>query len=526
MPEPTAAAPETPTPAAGGESAGGDGGLANYQSTLGKFLGSKLYEAVSKVLTYESLASAGKSAVDGGAKALVGQFGSFDRVKSDPDAIAALGDMLADAATPAANAWMAKHGPALAASLKGWAGANPEAIASLAVLAAAGAVMANVSLPKLAQKLHLAKGLDAEVEVALGKIRSISLEKISARLAYQSGPLSAAIQVTQEGGETTGTATAGGTVGGVEISTSGTFTDKGLKVAGVGAAVETSAGKLSGEVEHRRGEGTISSLTLVNQDGATTHTDKVSYNSAKGTLTVGKEALTTLSSGGTVGASTSSSSDGSSDAAIKYAYGSEELNTHLDVSSHKDPYQLSESARVAAGLNYKKDDLKFSLDAAFGGGSGSLGGSLEKDLGGGHRAGASAETTFGLGGETLNLGAFYGFKDPASFRQFLVEYSYKSAADEHKLKALLEGQWDYLKMRLSATATRSPTEQKLELSALGAVPMGESTYGVAGFSVLHDNLHQQGQIMPEVGVQHKGVQVLFGFDPGTKSGTLRLGVPF
>lgn len=502
-----------------------DGALANYQSTLGEYLGGELYGAVSGLLTFEALSGHAQELVDGATGALAGQLGGLDGMQADPAAVQALGVMLAQGVGPAVSAWMAQNGPGLSAALSGWAGANPEAVAGLALMAAAGAVMANVELPTLAKKLNLREGLDAELEVTLGRVRSIALQRIRAQLSYQAGPLLAAVKLDQQGAGTTGEARVGLEEGGVLLEATASFTDQGLQVLGVNAATDTARGRLSGGVQHRSGEAPISSVTLVGQDGETTRTDRVGYDARTGTLTVGREALTALGEGRTLAHRVGAESKGGHQAGVDYSFGSEALDGRVGISTSRDAYQLDEQTRIAAGLNYHVNDLKASLDLALAGAAGTLGGSVARELGEGKRVGGSLQAGFGSA-EALSLGAFYGFKDPAAFRQFLVEYQYRSGADEHRLHALLERQWGEAKLRLDGVATAGASAKKVEISGAAAWPIGENTLGVAGITWSRDALLGQDRLKPEIGVQHQGVQVLVGYDAESRSATLRLGIPF
>lgn len=181
----------------GGGGSGTASGLANYESTLGKWLGSKLYSAVSDQLTLDKLAGYASSGVG----AALGPLGDY--IKSadgdvDPAVVDKAMKALETALGKQASNFVKAHGKGLQKALQGFVDASPELIVLLALLAAAGAVAANMKIPDLKAKLKIADGLDAQLSVRLGKLRDISLEKIEAKLTYNAGKLKATAAVAWE----------------------------------------------------------------------------------------------------------------------------------------------------------------------------------------------------------------------------------------------------------------------------------------------------------------------------------------
>lgn len=170
--------------------AGKGAGLANYKATLGKWLGPKLYDAVSKQLTQDKLAKYADSAVKGGLKALANKLGGLDE-DADPAVVAQFAEALAKQFDGVAGGWVKGQGAGLTKALNGFVDANPKTIVTLALLAAAGAVAANLDVPELKKGFNITDGLDAEVAIKLGKLRGIALEKIEAKIKYQSGNIKA-----------------------------------------------------------------------------------------------------------------------------------------------------------------------------------------------------------------------------------------------------------------------------------------------------------------------------------------------
>ena len=172
-------------------------GLQNYEATLGKWLGGKLYGALSKELTLDKMAGHAES----GIKSALGSFGDYIK-EADGDvdpaqvdkAIAALKGALGKEA----KGFVKAHGAGLTSALKGFADANPELIVLIALLAAAGAVAANMKIPELKTKLGITDGLDLELSAKLGKFQNLALEKLQAKLTLTAGTLKATALVAYD----------------------------------------------------------------------------------------------------------------------------------------------------------------------------------------------------------------------------------------------------------------------------------------------------------------------------------------
>lgn len=509
--------------------AASDAGLGAYTDTLGQFLGAELYKATHKVLSFEALSGNAHSLVDQAVVAVVAKAGGVQGLTADPAALAALEGILKELAAGSADQWLAGEGKTLQQALVGWTDASPRAIAAIAVLAAAGAVLANAEIPAIARKLNLADGLTGEVEVQLGRLQQIGLQKIRAQLDYASGPLVAAMEIHSDGATTEGTVSAGVTGDGKELHARGTFDNAGLSVVGVDGVIDTSAGKLSGAVSRdRAAAGLVASAKLEGKDGSVTRTDAIAYDAASGKLEVSHDALADLGGGYTAGARGAAGSDGSRDAKVSGAYASDTFQAHGEVSGSRGADGAVDTS-VAAGINATRDNLKLALDAAIArgssGNSATINASVDSDSGSGHTAGVKIAAVLG-DTDTVQLSAYYGFKDPNEFRSWLVAYQYASGVDQHTLKAALEDHWGDLKIRVQGDATWGADASKLNLDAHAAYPIGQDTLGVAGFNYSRDALTGDHTASADVGVQYKGVQILVGYEPDKKETTLKLGIPF
>lgn len=502
-------------------------GLENYQASLGEFLGKRLYEAVADLLTYDKLSAQAKDAVTKAFGALSDQVGKLDGVEADPAALQNLSAMLDAAAAPHLDKLLEKHGKALQGKLANWVGANPRTVLSVALLAAAGAVVANMPIPELAKTFKLGKGLSASVTANLGKLRQISLEKLKASLSYTAGPLVASVEADKDGNVSGGAAL---TLGNDErqIKADGKFDQDGLTVVGLDGKLNLGEGAdLSGSVSRSRGKEAIGSVQLIRKDGKITRTDDFSFDQNTGKLTLGESALF-QDRDYSLRTDLKSSNDGTSSAGLRVDAKQDDVSGYLGLSTatSRGAYGLTEQQKLEFGLNYSKDDLKARLDAALqtGGGS-SVSGSVEKKWGN-HRAGGSFSAVVD-DPKTLELGAFYGFKDPKEFRQFLLEYKHKAKTSENELSLLVEDTlWD-VKFRFQQQATwGGKGGGSLDTKFHAAKFLDKDTALLGGVEHRYDFATGKNSVTPQVGVQYKGLPILVGYDQEKKGVKIGITIPF
>jgi hypothetical protein len=503
-----------------------DAGLASYESALGELLGGELYRAVQGALGFDALKGQAHSAVAAALSALGQQVSGADGVTAEPAAMEALVGLLQAQLDPMVDAWLAGDGRALQTSLAGWAGAHPRTVASIAMLAACGAVLANLEIPALKKRLALSSGTDLEIEAEVGRLRAIALKKLKATLTHTSGPLVAAIELTHGDTGTAGTASLKHAEEGKTIEAKGTFDGEGLVVAGLSGEVATSAGtKVKGNVEQKRGQdGVIASLGVAKEDGDLTLTND--YTWSAGVLTVGASALRKMEKS-EVSAAGSMGSDGSHSAKAGAKRATDFGEVSGAAESKAGAYGLSAEQKLSLGVKYEREGLKAALDAALtrtdGVTAGTVSGTVDRDLGDGTRYGGSLN--LGVGSEPfIEAGAYYGFSDPAAFRSWLLEYKHTSKTDDHQLKVALEQTLGPVLVRAQSAMSWGGSGRALDLSVHAAHFQDADTAWIAGGT--YKRGESGSSFTPEVGFQHKKVQVLFGYDQEKKGATIRMGVPF
>lgn len=503
-------------------------GLANYESALGHFLGPELYKALADALSYEKLAGYANSALDSAATGAVSALAKSAGAKSDPKAIDTLGQLVADKLEPAVDKWMAEHGQELSARLTGWTGAHPRTVAAVALLAAAGAIVANADIPTLSQKFKLGSIGSGSIDIDPGRLRAISLEKLKAKLDVASGPLLAAVEVTKDATKTEGKGKVAYDDGTKKLSLDGTVDGQGLKLFGLHGAIETNVGEVGANLTGGRDTPEIASVTLAQQDGRVIRTTDFSYEARSGVFSIGRGALEDLGGGTSVNARASAGMDGSGSvsAGMEHKDGKNSFSAGWEHLTKSNGYQLSEEDKIKLGLKYSRQDLSAQLDAAAStSGVGSAKGSVKKDLGDGWSAGGDIDARWG-DKRLLEVGAFYGFRDEREFRTFLMDYRHKSGVSEDKFGLLVEQQLGSVMMRWQSSYTRSNTEESLSSTLQGAKPVDTDTSVIAGMKYDKDMLTGKQSFSPQVGVQYKGVPVVLTYTPDTKAVMIGITIPF
>lgn len=512
-----------------GEKQAADQGLANYESSLGSLLGKPLYDAVKDNVSWDKLGPSAKSAFDSAIQALVKQVGNIDNVTADPAALDQLALLLNDKLGPHADKLMDKYGAAMTGKLAKWSGAHPRTILMVALLAAAGAVAANVDIPTLKQKLKLGKAGTLDIEAKLGKIRDISLQSIKAQLALTAAPLTAAVEVN--GTEKTGGASVTYGEDGKKLVLDGKFDENGMKVIGLGGELNLGEDKqIKGNVSKERDKKAVGTVELIRKDGKLTRTDDFTFDANSGVLSIGSSSLYedgqfSLQQG------TKFNSDGTGSAGMNLSAGQGDVSGNMGFSRDitKGAYGLEESDKLTMGLAFKRSDLVARLDASFSNAakeSSTLSGSVKKDFGNGYSAGGDFKARLDRP-ELLELGAFYGFKDPKEFKSFLLDYRYKSGTSENVFGLTVEREFADIKLRWKESVKWGGNEgTTLDTSVQGAKFFNKDTAILAGFEHSKNFSNGQSNFTPQVGVQYKGVPVVLGYDMEKKGVKIGISIPF
>lgn len=446
-----------------------------YEDALGEWLGGQLFDLVHKELSAEKMMGHGNKGAEALMDLIADQIEKAAGGGNEAALDASLNNLKAWAGEEA-EAWLkTKKGQALIGKVTQWTETHPKTIATIAILAAVGAVAANVDLPKLKQKIKLGKGFSAEVEAELGKIRDIALESVGAALAYEKGDIKGEVKAGYENKEKDGKDISVTTVGASlsagqkgqkgEIHGTGEFTSDGDMKVDLGASGEL--GKGSASIAHTWKE-------VAGTDSATTtakirYGDKDQYIQTDGafksdnSFKLGLAGKLQLDDGYNLQgkASQERGADGTDRLAAGFGLGmARELSPGLNY--RRDPMLSGERLGTSHALDYKKGPLSMGFkanDYMSGADSGSLGvkysfddltSSLDMKFGDtnslrGSVKGREGKYVYG-GGLNLDLdrsmineaSLMFGYDDPKAFEAAIFEYKHLKApdvtTDEFKLR--------------------------------------------------------------------------------------------
>jgi hypothetical protein len=548
--EDPAAKPETTPKAEGKEETkrGKEGtaeGKASYEATLGKFLGSKLYKLIAPHLTLDKMSGYADDGLTAGLTGLADQLKGLEG-EVDPKAVEKFSKALEAQFGEVAGEWLKGDGAGFAEKVAGWVDTHPGTIVTIALLAAAGAIAADMDIPALKQKFGITDNLSAELEAKLGSLRDISLQSIEGTLAWKSKGIEAS--VTSGYDDEKGTHTHG-----AETKLSGdqdTFTFKGqgefkgndLELWSVDAKYQHFVKGLSDRGDSKDGfsvgggysktedKGRIGTGAISFTDGNTVTTHSGNYNVDTGVITL-TNAYKLMLDSGVLEMSQSSGNDGSESTKLGYEgsfsdrlKGSFSLEEIVKSQGAGSAYDLDKSQKFSMGLDYERDWLKTELDAVFdSGGDNTLSGKADLDLGGNLVGGGQG--TFRLNDPKLTeMGAYFGFRNPNEFTTFLGRYAYDSGKDSHKVSGLMELKLGEVYTRLEHSATFDPNGVSHESKAHAGYFFDDNKdVGLIGGATYRS---EDNGFTPQLGMQIKGVPLMVGYDINNKAWTVGLTLPF
>jgi len=508
-------------------------GLANYQATLGAWLGTELYQAIAPELALDRLAG---HADKGLAAAIDAALSSINVEGENADAaIEKLSAALKEQYGTIAGDWLKENGSGLVKRLGDWVDANPILVVTAALLAAAGAIIANTPLPELKTKFKLGDNFSGSLAANLGKIRDISLKSISAELSWTTGPLIAAVKTTHSNGQTETTVNA--TAGGEErnLTAEGQFLGTDLQLLNLQGVIKNGNTTYSAGGEHTAGDGggqTTLSADIKTEQGDTTHTNSVTYDPDSGALTIGR-VLNMVQDGTETTLSQTSGSDGSSLTSVNVNSALSEstnLNLTLEESAHMlgatSSYGLTQTQKAQLGIDYSAKDLGAAMQVGLGSqGNGSLSGNLDLSLDSGWSAGGDAKVEWG-NTDYLEAGAYFGFRNPDDFQTYMTRYRFKSGDETtHELDVLIEEQFGPIYARLQQQIAHGSNGMSFQTTAQGAYFFNEN-FAIIGGAQYNQNDMGEGSLSPQLGAQIYGVPLVITHDMENNATTIGVTLRF
>lgn len=550
----------------------------NYQTLLGAALGGKLYDVVAKALAPEQILALGGKGLDAAAQAGVAAIHPVQGVAiideaSEAEAVRQLAGALTAWANAEAQAWLqSDDGRAFAARINQRFEGSPAAVVVLALLAAAGAVAANASIPELKQKFQLGAHTALNAGVDLNTLRDIAVRSAHLGVEWKKGDVEASLTYSyQKGasgqpakrtmnakiGDTHKSLTADATVQGdkLVLDTAGTYASNGLQVAAGVHQSRESGGKattladakvaVGGETKNVTADAIYDastgdlaigldavqklggSLTVTQGVRETRKAGVVSHAETFGAALVGADASADVqvsrdSATGRVAASVKGSKKVAAGQVVGEAHGSAS-------------YDSATGASVGAGTTLQTPhDLKITLDAMLREhGASTASASVEKKWG---DLSAKGAATYDLTDHKLQqLALEFGFHDKDSFNAFLVDYkrSYDGDMPHQQLDLLVQAQLGQLMVRgTSKTAFERDRVAGNVTGIEAAHPLtpdltviGGAHYGVDDRQHPGLNDKERGMWL-EAGVQVKGVPVVVSYRPEDKAVTVGITIPF
>ena len=502
-------------------------GLANYQAALGQWLGQELYQAVAPHLTLEAVAGYADSALAGTFSALLGELDKLDPANNEAD-LAKFEAALKKEFGTAAGEWVKANGDGLVGSLGEWVDANPHLIVVAALLAAAGAYLANASIPELSTTMGIGEDLKLKLGAKLGTLQNIAIQQVSAELSHATAPLVAAIKVkpgdttTTEFSSRYGDATR-------NLTVSGTVAGSDLTLLNVQGLTQQGNQTLSGGYSQQNGTEKLN-VDITRKDGSTSRLTGVDYNATLGVLTL-RNALTTQQDGGSATYNSSFGSDGSTTQSLSLNQTvNDQLSASLTLSEAAkqlgaaDSYQLTKEQKAALGVNFDSKDLDASLNLSTStSGNHSASGSIDAQFGSGFQAGGDAKSTWGTS-ESLEVGAYFGYRDPNEFRTYMAKYRYTdTGATTHQWDLMMEEKLGPIYTRVQHQLNAGMQGNNWQTTAQGAYFLNDNVALIGG-AQYSGNSTGEHSLAPQVGAQIHGVPLVITHDFETNTTTL--GVTF
>lgn len=272
-------------------------------------------------------------------------------------------------------------------------------------------------------------------------------------------------------------------------------------------------------------KGTSTGAKVKFVDGDRTYDASADYNFKNDSLTLGfgdevKAGLLSYSQRLTYD---TGSKTGSTTQSLKYGDDKKYLKLGLTDAIAGDTEKLSGSLEG----KYTEKDLTLMLGATFGEKGSTVSGSAEKWAEGGMYGKLSTEYSL-TDSKLLSFGAAFGYKDPKRFETALVEYYHKNvdSVPFDQFKLTLEHQMgDWMFRAQGDVGLKSGQFSSAGASAYAAYGINKD-FALIGGGTASWGPDSAKQMMPQVGVQVRGVPILVGYDMNSKAFNVGITIPF
>jgi len=485
----------------------------SYEELLGSTVGGKMYELVNKHLSSAKILKHGEKGLDSALKSLVGQvkpidgFSAMD-TKEEAAAAAAFAKAVGGWANDEAKEWLkGSSGQAFTADVAKWFEGHPKAVVVLALVAAAGAVAANVDIPTLKHKINLGDSAKLSLGVDLGKIREIAFAGAQATLSWNKGELG----YTYKAGDKADQHKIAAKLGDDKQSLTASAIQEGDKlVLDAKAAMQGMGYSASAGLKHTNDDGkkaTLGTVRVKLGDKDQNLTADASLNPETGALTFGLSQLYregplalrhTMRMGGDKGSST---------------------GLGMDYENQQKKFKLS--------LDYEMTELRGDF----------LSGKLDKKWGDKDEWSLAASGKYSLTDDRLlSLGTQFGFRDKDEFRGFLVDYKHTFKEDglsldqlgvmvEHSVgNVMLRGQNRTTLVGGDLAGNVTQAHAGVALNKDWTL-IGGGKYGYQPDHNPHMSDNDRGAWI-QAGAQYKKIPLVLGYRPEDKSFSFGITIPF
>ncbi len=431
--------------------------------------------------------------------------------KSEAEAVQKFATALAGWGKEKAEEWLkSDEGKAFRTKIGQWFEGHPGVVVAMALIAAAGAVAANVAIPELKQKFKITDSLSAELGADLGKIRDIVLNGVSVGLSYKKA--------------------------GVEAGLSYKYTknEKDPDSHSINAQVSNGNASLDGKATIQGEKFVLDTKAALNGDGYSLGLGLKNTRDANGNLTLGNINLRLGDKNHNI---TGDASYDFSTGALSFGTTHFQSFGNTDV-RHSHRYDGDNGITNNLGVDLRlQDNFRLSLDHSMSAqGVNSLALSSSKSWGKDGEWSANLASRLNLADNELeSLSASFGFRDKDEFQTFLVSYSrnYENQVPSDKFSLMLETSIRDLMVRGSNDLSMRDGRVTQNLSQLQVghelnkdwTVFGGAKYGHQADGATGLNDHDRGAWL-QAGVQFRKIPFTVNFRPEDNAVSFGLSIPF
>jgi hypothetical protein len=469
--------------------------VANYEAALGEFLGSKLFDSISEYLDPKEFSGIANNLLESVLSKGLTSLGEGESANISEEAGAKITQILMGELSPFVDQFFASEkGQKCINYIKDVIGENPYPVAGIAILAAVGAIVADMDIPTLKQKFGITKGLTLGLEAKLGSLRNITMESIKTTLAYNKGKLKLETSVARnEEGKISGEASAKFGTEEQHIKGNVTVDENGATIYGLGAVTTISGTKLTVDAEGNSTDSLTNVSVGFNDPGDVTQSGNTSYNLKTKDLSFAYNQ--SKEKGLSIGGGFSGN------------VGTGQLNEYNLNSS----YQFDKTdLKIGGGLSHNLQDNSLNYNAFAR--QNLLDDRLQ--LNGNLSGTDQGLSKMGIGGKYNTDSGLYS-----------ANYNHNFDTGRHNLDLMGQQRFNDFSVRGRQQFDYSQDEGLSSTSELlGAYHMNNDLALIGGAEYQHNR--DGGKFLPKAGVQYKEIPIVITYDPETRATSVGISLKF